>query len=110
MKRDSETILVTSYAKVPQKTAMDEQYKFAGIILEIDVNNNRIVNAEFTFVTSLAKDFIARILIGYDLSNGVEDLINEVERRFVGPSVHSVIVGIKSAYNRYLEHMSTYKI
>lgn len=97
------TVLVTGYAKAPQGTAMYEIYKTSGIVLEIDIRTNVIVNAEFTFVTTLARDFLSRLIVNYDLTNGLEDLIRRIEAHYYTPSTNSVIVAVKAAYTRYLE-------
>jgi hypothetical protein len=60
------TVLVTGYAPSPHGTAMHSVYKHAGVVIEIDIQTDKIVNVEFTFVTSLARDFIARIIQGYN--------------------------------------------
>ena len=73
-----ETVLVTGYAPSPHGTAMHSLYKFAGVVLEIDTQTDRIVNAEFTFVTSLARDFIARLIQGYNLNDGLEGLFQKI--------------------------------
>lgn len=101
------TVLVTAYAKAPQGSAMYELYKHSGIVLEIDPQTNQIVDAEFTFITELAQDFFRRLLIGYDLSNGIEDLVERIESHYFAPSTNSVIVALKSAYKRYSERQST---
>jgi hypothetical protein len=97
------TVLVTGYAKAPQGSAMYEIYKTSGIVLEIDIETNVIVNAEFTFVTDLARDFLSRVLVHYDLTNGLDDLIKRIETHYYTPSTNSVIVALKAAYTRYIE-------
>lgn len=99
------TVLVTAYAKAPQGSAMYEVYKHAGIILEIDIHTHRIVNAEFTFIADLTKDFFRRLMIGYDLSEGIDELVQRVEDHYFAPSMNAVIVALKAAYNRYFEKM-----
>lgn len=99
-----DTILVTGYAKAPQMSVMYEKYKYAGVVLEINVEKNTIVNAEFTVVTSLANNFLKKIVVGYDLNNGTDDLIKQIKCRYVAPSTNSYIVAIKSALRRYEEH------
>ena len=100
------TVLVTGYAKAPQGTAMYEVSKYAGIVLEINPNSNVIVNAEFTFITDLAKDFFRRLLVGYDLSDGIDELIRRIESNYFAPSTNSIIVAMKAAIRRYEEHKS----
>jgi len=100
-----ETVLVTGYAKAPQGTAMYEQYKHSGIVLEIDPVNHHIINAEFTVITELAQHFIRKIMIGYDLSKGIDDLIERIEKHYFAPSTQSVVVAVKTAYQRYNEQV-----
>ena len=97
------TVLVTAYAKAPQGSAMYELYKHAGIVLEIDVQTDRIVDAEFTFVTDLANRFFRRLVVGYQLTNGIDELVQRIEKHYFAPSADSVIVALKAAYKRYFE-------
>lgn len=101
-----ETVLVTAYAKAPQGTSMYEKYKHTGIVLEINLRTNVIVNAECTFITHLAQDFFKRIMVGYDLTNGIDHLIARIEKHYYAPSTGSIIVALKGAYKRYLERKS----
>ncbi|WNB91073.1 DUF3870 domain-containing protein [Bacillus sp. NEB1478] len=100
---EMKTVLVTGYAKAPQGSSMYEIYKTSGIVMEIDTETNKIVNAEFTFVTDLAKDFLRRVIVNYDLTNGIEDLIKRIETHYYTPSTSSVVVAVKAAYKRYIE-------
>lgn len=99
------TVIVTAYAKAPQGSSMYEIYKYAGVILEIDYETNKIINADFTFISDLTKDYFKRMLIGYDLSNGIEDLVKCIETHYLAPSTNSVIVTLKAAYKRYMERV-----
>lgn len=100
------TVLVTGYSKAPQGTSMYEVYKHVGIILEIDPQTNIIENASFTFISNLTTEFFGEMLKGYDLSNGIEYLINEIKNRYLAPSQQAVIVALKAAYQRYTEFKS----
>ncbi|MFB5284863.1 DUF3870 domain-containing protein [Peribacillus sp. Hz7] len=100
------TILVTAYAKAPHGTSMYEVYKHAGIVLEIDRQTHKIIDAEFTFVTELAQDFFKRMLINFDFTSDINILIGRIEEHYLAPSSGSVIVALKSAQKRYLEKIS----
>ncbi len=95
------TALVTGYAKAPQGTSMYEVYKHAGIVLEIDLETHTIVEAEFTFVTELTKNFFKRLLIGYRLDKGLEPLIKRIQEHYFAPSQQAIIVALQSAVQRY---------
>ncbi len=100
------TLLVTAYAKAPQGTAMYEIYKHAGIVLEIDKQTHKIVDAEFTFITELAQNFFKRMLIDFDFTTDINILIERIEEHYMAPSSGAVIVALKSAQKRYVEKLA----
>ncbi|SHG04082.1 DUF3870 domain-containing protein [Ornithinibacillus halophilus] len=101
---DVNTVLVTGYSKAPQGTSMYEIYKHAGIVLEINANTNVIENVSFTFITKLTSDFFERLVVGYDLSDGIDPLIEKIKNHYLAPSQQAVIVALKSAIQRYWNH------
>lgn len=98
-----QTVLVTGYAKAPQGTSMYERHKYVGIVLEIHRETDVILDAEFTFVTELAKDYVRRLAVGYDLKKGIEPLLDHVKNHYFAPSQQSVLVALKVAYQRYYD-------
>lgn len=98
-----ETVLVTGYAKAPQGTAMYEKNKYAGVVLEIHRETDVILDAEFTFVTKLAQDYFRRLVVGYDLKQGIEPLLQRIMEHYFAPSQQSVLVALKVAYQRYYD-------
>jgi Domain of unknown function (DUF3870) len=96
-----DTILVTGYAPAPKGSSMYEAYKTAGVVLEIDPKRNILVQAEFIFVTDLAKDYVSRLVQGYDLSQGIEPLVERIQMHYFTPSTDSVIMALRVAYQRY---------
>lgn len=70
------TVIVTGYAKAPQGTSMYEMYKHAGIVLEVDLTEHKIVNAEFTFITELTQNFSGSCLLVTALQMELNLLLN----------------------------------
>lgn len=103
--KELSSILVTGYAKAPSGTSMYEVYRHAGIVLEVDMETHKIINVEFTMIATLTKEFFSKLLIGYDLSAGLEELIKRIKKYYVAPSQQSIIVALQSASQRYWEHM-----
>lgn len=83
---------------------MYEKYKHAGIILEINLHTNEIVNASFTFVSNLTNNFFERLIIGYNLTDGLDNLILKIKDHYIAPSQQAVIVALRAAVQRYWEH------
>ncbi|HEY8528249.1 MAG TPA: DUF3870 domain-containing protein [Paenibacillaceae bacterium] len=102
-----QTVLVTGYSKAPQGTSMHEMYKYTGIVMEIHKETDVILDVEFTFVTDLAKNYLKRLLMGYDMKNGIEPLIERIKEHYLAPSQQSVIVALKVAYQRYRDSKSS---
>lgn len=96
-----ETILVTGYAPAPKGSSMYEAYKTAGVVLEIDPEKNILVEAEFIFVTDLAKNYVSRLVRGFDLAQGIEPLVERIQMHYFTPSTDSVVMALRVAYQRY---------
>ncbi|BDG59829.1 DUF3870 domain-containing protein [Caldinitratiruptor microaerophilus] len=101
------TVLVTGYAKAPQGTSMYEQYKYAGIVLEVETATHRVVDVEFTFVTQLARDFVRRLIVGYSLLDEVDEIVAVLNERYLAPSREAVVVALRAAAQRYQEHVKS---
>jgi hypothetical protein len=99
------TALVTGYSKAPQGTSMYEIYKHVGIVLEIELSTHKIVKAEFTFVADLTKEFFNKLIVGYDLSQGLDPLIARIRAHYIAPSQQAVIVALQSAVQRYWDYV-----
>ncbi|MBT2714393.1 DUF3870 domain-containing protein [Bacillus sp. ISL-57] len=99
------TLLITAYAKAPQNTSMYENSKYAGMVLEIHKESHIIINAEFTFLTTLAQDFFKRMIVGFDFSKDIDSLIENIKTDFLAPSQQSVIVALKIAHQRYKDSL-----
>lgn len=95
------TVLITAYAKAPQNTSMYENNKYMGIVLEIHKDKHIVLDAECTFMTNLAKDYFKRMIVGTDFSQDISPLIKSIEKNYLAPSQHSLIVALKIACQRY---------
>lgn len=101
--KKSGIVLVTGYAKAPEGTSMHQVFRHAGVVLAIDPVTDTIVDAEFTFVTRLARRFVRDLVVGYELDRGLEPLFKELEERYLAPSQQALMVAIRSAVQRYSE-------
>lgn len=98
------SVLVTGYSKAPQGTSMYEKYRHAGIVLEVELETHKILNVEFTMIAELTKDFFKRLVIGYCLEDGLDNLINRIKAYYFAPSQQSIIVALQAANQRYWEN------
>ena len=105
---DLGTVMVTGYAPGPRGTAVQHKYGYLGVIMEIDIETDIIVDVEFTFVTDLANNFFAKMIQGYPLSNGPEELYRRIRARCWTPSTEAIVACVKIAVQRYFDTKSTF--
>lgn len=99
---NTKTVLVTGYAKAPQGTAMQQVYSYIGVILEIDPTTDKVVDAEFTLVTNVARRFFESLMVGSDLNN-LDQVVHEIRERYMAPSREAMVNAIYTAAQRYWE-------
>lgn len=99
----AKSVLVSGYAQAPRGTGMSESLTWIGVVLEIDCATHRIVAAEGTFITALARDFFSRHVAGYCLIDGLAGLLEIIDRHYNTPSQQALKVALQSAFQRYVE-------
>src|SRR5690625_4214704 len=99
------SVLVTGYAKAPQGTSMYEMYRHAGIVIEVELETHIIIDVEFTMVADLTKKFFKKLVVGYCLEDGLEELINRIKKYYFAPSQQAIIVALQAANQRYWEYL-----
>ncbi|WP_422733809.1 DUF3870 domain-containing protein [Micromonospora sp. WMMD558] len=102
-----ETVLVTGYSAAPRGTSMHARYEHCGVVLEVDPRTDVVVAAEFTVITGLANDFLRRLVVGYDLSQGIAGLAALIKSRYLAPSSDAMVVALRGAVQRYSDHKVT---
>ncbi|PIC55996.1 hypothetical protein CSV80_15055 [Sporosarcina sp. P12(2017)] len=84
---------------------MYERFKHAGLVMEIDKETHRIVDVEFTFITSLASNYFSKLLVGSNFYDELDEIIERIKKNFIAPSQQSVIVALKNAHQRYCDEI-----
>lgn len=100
---NNKTVLVTGFAQVPRGTTLYEHYKTVGLVCVIDIETEVINEAEFTFVAGLTNRYLASLLQGYCLKEGINPLLDKVRKHCLMPSQGAIIQAIRSAWDRYQE-------
>ncbi|ARF15698.1 hypothetical protein SporoS204_07310 [Sporosarcina ureae] len=84
---------------------MYERFKHAGLVMEIDKETHRIVDVEFTFITSLASNYFSKLLVDSNFYDELDEIIERIKKNFIAPSQQSVIVALKNAHQRYCDEI-----
>ncbi|MBP2028450.1 hypothetical protein J2Z35_002253 [Acetoanaerobium pronyense] len=104
-KYDKTTVYFSSYAKLPGELPSAHYNRNLDIGLIINWETGRIEGLSCTLITQDTKDFLKSIIIGYNVSNGIEPLIDEIKNRFFGSSQKALCVILKSIYEKYESYL-----
>ncbi|MDK2920439.1 MAG: hypothetical protein PWQ37_3172 [Candidatus Petromonas sp.] len=97
-----ETVYFISYAKLPNSISAAKLLEVVGVGLVINVKTGVIEDTSCTLITDEAKKFLKDIIIGHNLhEEGVDKLIDNIQRRFHGLSQKAICVAVKGAIDRY---------
>ncbi len=99
-------ILFSGYARLPEGTCGAEVVKTIGIVVVVDMNDGgRVLDAECTLPTGVARKLIAEILIGRSLAAGPEQLVSQIAAVFQDSSLRAVIAAVRTVCHRYASHI-----
>lgn len=97
------THIVSGSAMLPKGTGVSEDRKYISVVWEVDWEKGIILNAEFNTLTSLLGGWLAKLLKGYDLGQGIDPLFNQIEERCHIVSQRAFIKALEAAYQRYMD-------
>ncbi|MBQ1285611.1 MAG: DUF3870 domain-containing protein [Lachnospiraceae bacterium] len=100
------TILLSSYAKLPSSTTAEAVYDILVLAVLFDNRNGIIVEAETSMVTELAKNFVTNLIVGYNLNDGPEGLIELFDTYYHGHAKKALETAIRGVFNKYRDYMA----
>ena len=99
---DPGTIFVTGVAKIAKDDPIASSYQVFFVSLVVDHETGVIVDATCNTARDMTKDFIRSILVGGNLASGVEELSEQIRKRFFGMAQKPLLVALKDAHNRFM--------
>lgn len=99
-------LLISGYAKLPAHITSEEIYKTLVIVTLVDMEFGTVVSAECSVVTEVAKSFIAGMIVGYNLNDGPEKLIDRFDRLYYGQAKKAIETSLKMICAKYKEIVS----
>ncbi len=95
------TLIITGHARLPSGMAAKSMYETLTITAEIDKKYGVIVSSSCTLATIHAQQFIERLLIGYSLQDGIQDLLAHVRDHYYGKAASTLESALIDLYNEY---------
>ncbi|WP_173299122.1 DUF3870 domain-containing protein [Thermanaeromonas sp. C210] len=99
--KEEDTLLITGYAKLPSTIAASKLYEVVAVAVEVRPEDGEIIDVDCILPTIVARRVVKEIAIGYKLSDGIEGLIKEIERRYCGNTHKDVIIAFRVIYDKY---------
>ena len=96
-----DTIIVAGSARLPENITAKHVFGYFTIELEIDPVDNKIVDVSCTMVPSLGEKVVYNILLGSKVREGIEDAIEQLEKRFFSVTKKAIIAALEDAYKWY---------
>jgi hypothetical protein len=103
-----DTMLFSGFAKVPQDAPFYNEKQEVTCLIEVDMVSKTIVNCQFGQLQVLTNDFLVRMIVGYDLSKGIDLLVKEINRRFHLSKRNAIIKSIEVCYQKYFDFSQRY--
>lgn len=99
------THLFSGHAQLPKGIPMRDYLDRATCMLEVDVEKHVVVKSSYITVLPHTAEFLSSITDGYDLSRGIEPLLEEIESRVHLTSTRAFCKAIMIAYEHYLAYI-----
>ncbi len=94
-------ILFSGYAKLPTGITASDISSVVGVMAVIDVEKGIIVEADCTLATELARRHVAAAIGGYSLHDGIEPLVQIIDRIYQGNAKRAIITALRIIYDKY---------
>ncbi|SMC89758.1 DUF3870 domain-containing protein [Sporomusa malonica] len=101
MKVNENIFLFSGYARLPAGTASSEVYKVMALVVLIDMETGKIVEADCTLSTSTSERFVTRILAGNSMQNGIEELVKSIDAVYHGSAKKPIMSALRVIYDKY---------
>lgn len=99
--KQHEMVLFSGYAKLPVGITAAEVYRVIGLVIVVDVETGIIVEADCTLATKLAREYISQLIVGYNLSNGIEGIQSILDRKYQGSAKKAISTAVRIIYDKY---------
>ncbi|MFC3998686.1 DUF3870 domain-containing protein [Nocardiopsis sediminis] len=99
--QDPDVVLVSGYARLPDTVASHAQYERLGVVLAVNLSDGRIVAADTTLLTDLAKDFFRALVEGLSVTGDLAEIVERVQTRYAGQSGAALVTALRRCLETY---------
>ena len=97
----AETIVICGTARLPKKMTREENLGRLWVELELTTDDFKIIDFSCTMESHLGKKILRSAFLGHEIEEGIENAINEVEKRFFSVIKRATIAALEDARMSY---------
>lgn len=94
-------VFIAGHAKLPQGMAAQSLFDSLTITAEVHAKYGVIIEASCTLATDHGRDFVARLLRGYSLRDGVDEPIQAIQAHYRGKAANALVAALKDLHLQY---------
>ncbi|MDR1065112.1 MAG: DUF3870 domain-containing protein [Oscillospiraceae bacterium] len=98
---DENTIFISSHVKLPANTTSQKVYEFLAVAVEVNIHTGVIMKTDLSLITTLSKDFISRVVCGYNMNDGAGGLIESLEQHYHGCAKRAIQTAFGLIFKEY---------
>lgn len=99
--KQQELVFFSGYAKLPVGITAAEMYKVIGLVVVVDMETGVIAEADCTLATELARRYVSKLFVGYNLSEGPEGMQTILDHKYQGSAKKAVATAFRIIYDKY---------
>ena len=97
---------MSGYAKLTASTTAEAVYNILVVAVVFDIRTGVIIDAEASMVTDLTKRFISNLMVGYNMNDGPEELMEIFERYYHGTAKKALETALRSVFAKFKDYMA----
>lgn len=101
------TLFIAGHAKLPTGMAAKSIYETLTITAEIDKKYGVIIEAGCTLATEHGREYIAHLLKGYSLLDGIDEPLEILKESYLGKASNALSSALKDLHRQYLLHQQS---
>ncbi len=98
--------MLSGYAKLPTNTTAEILYQFLAVAILFDKRSGIILEAEASMVTQIARKFISQLLVGYNLNDGPDELMETFEEYYHGNAKKALETAMRMIFSKYQDYLA----
>ncbi len=97
----SGTVIFVGHARLPHSLSPRDSSPVVSVELETDTQSGEIVSVGANAVPALGTRLLSTVLVGHNINENPDDLVNQIRRRYICPSQKAVSTAVLNAFEAY---------